>query len=77
MRSEKTGSVLRAINKMPEMVCVPLATGNNQSKLASQQPGQTLTQPREIHEPAETDVQVEMVNVDVHLDPVLILHLAL
>jgi hypothetical protein len=49
-------------------------SGSLQSKPASQQPGQTLAQPPEVEEVAQPDVQIEMMNVNVHLDPDLVLH---
>jgi hypothetical protein len=57
------------------VVLVSCRSGNNQSKPASQQPAQTVATPPEIHEPVETETQVEMVNVNIHLDPVLVLHI--
>ena len=34
-----------------------------------------MTKPPEIHEPEEAETQVEFVNVNIHLDPVLVLHI--
>ena len=50
-------------------------SGNNNANLASSQPVQAVEQPPEVHEPAGTVTQVEMVNVDLHLDPALILRI--
>jgi hypothetical protein len=57
------------------VVLVSCRSGNDKSKPASQQPGQTVAKPPEIHEPVETETQVEMVNVNIHLDPVLVLRI--
>jgi hypothetical protein len=57
------------------IVLVSCRSGNNPSKPASQPPSQTATQPPEIHEPAEAETQVEFVNVNIRLDPVLVLHI--
>jgi hypothetical protein len=56
-------------------VLVSCSSGNNPSKPASQPPAQTAAKPPEIHEPVEAETQVEMVNVNLHLDPVLVLHI--
>jgi hypothetical protein len=57
------------------VVLVSCRSGNDKSQPASQPPGQTVAKPPEIHEPVETETQVEMVNVNLHLDPVLVLHI--
>ena len=54
---------------------VSCSTSNNQSKPPSQPPAQSEAKPPEIHEPVEAETQVEMVNVNIHLDPVLILNI--
>jgi hypothetical protein len=57
------------------VVLVSCRSGNNPSKPASQPPAQAVTKPPEIHEPEEAETQVEFVNVNIHLDPVLVLHI--
>jgi hypothetical protein len=57
------------------VVLVSCRSGNNPSKPASQPPAQAVTKPPEIHEPVEAETQVEFVNVNIHLDPVLVLHI--
>lgn len=47
----------------------------NRSKPPSQPPEETAAKPPEPREPMETETQVEMVNVNIHLDPALILHI--
>ena len=42
---------------------------------ASQLPEQTAAKPAEVHEASEIETQVEMVNVNIHLDPELILRI--
>jgi hypothetical protein len=56
------------------VVLVSCRSGNNPSKPTSQPPAQTAAQPPEIHTPGEAETQVEFVNVNIHLDPVLVLH---
>ena len=51
------------------------STGSKESKLSSQLPEQAAAKPTEAPEPAGTATQVEMVNVNIHLDPQLILHI--
>jgi len=51
------------------------STGSKESKLSSQLPEQAAAKPTEAPEPAATATQVEMVNVNIHLDPQLILHI--
>ena len=46
----------------------------NKPKPSSQVAEQTAAKPAEFHEPAATETQVEMVNVNIHLDPELVLH---
>jgi hypothetical protein len=50
-------------------------SGTNQSKPAPQPPAQSVVQPPESHQPVEAETQVEFVNVNIHLDPVLVLHI--
>ena len=50
-------------------------SGGNKPKLSSQVPEQNAAKPAESHEPGEAETQVEMVNVNIHLDPELILHI--
>ncbi|MGD0778447.1 MAG: hypothetical protein ABSC05_37175 [Candidatus Solibacter sp.] len=57
------------------VVLVSCRSGNNNAKPASPQPDHAVEQPPEIHEPVGTVTQVEMVNVNLHLDPVLILRI--
>jgi hypothetical protein len=57
------------------VVLVSCRTGNNNSKPASQQQGQAAAQPPEIDRSVETETQVEMVNVNIHLDPALVLRI--
>jgi hypothetical protein len=57
------------------LVLVSCRSGNNNAKPASPQPEQAVAQPPEIHEPAGTVTQVEMVNVNLHLDRVLVLRI--
>jgi hypothetical protein len=57
------------------VVLVSCATSDNQTRPSSQPPAQSEAKPPEIHEPVEAETQVEMVNVNIHLDPVLILHI--
>jgi len=56
------------------VVLMSCNSGNNPSKPGSQPPAQTAANPPEIHQPVEAETQVEMVNVNIHLDPILILH---
>jgi len=51
------------------------SSGGNKLKPRSQLLEETAAKPTEPHEPAETESQVEMVNVNIHLDPSLILHI--
>ena len=51
------------------------SSGSNKLKPPSQSLEQTAAKPTESHEPVETETQVEMVNVNIHLDPELILHI--
>src|ERR1039457_712749 len=44
-------------------------------KLSSQAPEQNAVKPADSHEPVEAATQVEMVNVNMHLDPELVLHI--
>ena len=57
------------------IVLVSCNSGTNQSKPAPQPPAQSVVQPSESHQPVEAETQVEMVNVNIHLDPVLVLHI--
>ena len=57
------------------IVLVSCRSGNNPSKPASQPPAQAAANPPEIHQPGEAETQVEFVNVNLHLDPVLVLHI--
>jgi hypothetical protein len=57
------------------VVLVSCRSGNNPSKPASQPPAQAAAEPPGIHQPAEAETQVEFVNVNIHLDPVLVLHI--
>jgi hypothetical protein len=57
------------------VVLVSCNSGTNQSKPAPQPPAQSVVQPSESHQPVEAETQVEMVNVNIHLDPVLVLHI--
>ena len=56
------------------VVLVSCRSGNNPSKPASQPPSQAVANPPEIHVPVEAETQVEFMNVNIHLDPVLVLH---
>jgi hypothetical protein len=49
-------------------------SGNNARKPPSQLPEQTAAKPAEPQEPVAAETQVEMVNVNMHADPTLILH---
>ena len=57
------------------VVLVSCNSGTNQSKPTPQPPAQSVVQPSESHQPVEAETQVEMVNVNIHLDPVLVLHI--
>jgi hypothetical protein len=57
------------------VVLVSCRSGNNPSKPASQPPSQAVANPPEIHQPVEAETQVEFMNVNIHLDPVLVLHI--
>ena len=50
-------------------------SGDNKPKPRPQSPEKTLAEPAEPHSSAEVETQVEMVNVNIHLDPELILHI--
>lgn len=50
------------------------SSGGNKTKPFSQSPEQTAAKPAEPHEPTGTETQVEMVNVNIHLDRTLVLH---
>jgi hypothetical protein len=56
------------------IILVSCRSGNNPSKPASQPPAQAETKPPEIPQSAEAETQVEFMNVNIHLDPVLVLH---
>jgi hypothetical protein len=49
-------------------------SGSDKPKPPSPSLEQTAAKPAEPHEAMETETQVEMVNVDIRLDPVLVLH---
>ena len=49
------------------------ATGSNKPKPPTHAPEQTVAKPTESREPVEAETQVEMVDVNIHLDPELIL----
>jgi hypothetical protein len=51
------------------------SSGGNKAKPPSQLPEQTAAKPTEPQEPVGAETQVEMVNVNIHLDPALILHI--
>ena len=51
------------------------SSGSNKLKSPSQLPEPNAAKPAESHEPVEAETQVEMVNVNIHLDPELILHI--
>jgi|SRR5664280_2675741 hypothetical protein len=51
------------------------SSGGNKPKPSSQLPEQNAAKPAESHEPVEAETQVKMVNVNIHLDPALILHI--
>ena len=57
------------------VILVSCRSGTNPSTPASQPPAQTVAKPPEIHDTAEAGTQVEFVNVNLHLDPVLVLHI--
>ena len=57
------------------VVLVSCNSGTNQSKPAPQPPAQSVANPRKATQPVEAETQVEMVNVNIHLDPVLVLHI--
>ena len=54
---------------------VSCRSGNNNAKPASTEPVQVVSQLPEIPEPSGAVTQVEMVNVNLHLDPLLILRI--
>jgi len=51
------------------------SSGGNTRPPPSQSPEQTAVQPAEPQAPGEAETQVEMVNVNMHADPTLILHI--
>jgi hypothetical protein len=51
------------------------SSGNKKPKPPLQLLDETAAKPMESHEPVESETQVEMVNVNIHLDPKLILHI--
>lgn len=51
-----------------------LASCSSGNKLKPSSQEQTAAKPAEPQDPLETETQVEMVNVNIHLDPALILH---
>jgi hypothetical protein len=51
------------------------SSGGNTRPPAPQSPEQTAAKPAEPQAPGEAETQVEMVNVDMHADPTLILHI--
>jgi hypothetical protein len=57
------------------LVLVSCPSGNKNVKPAAPQPEQAVAPPPEIQEPAGTVTQVAMVNVNLHLDPVLVLRI--
>jgi len=57
------------------VVLISCRSANNSPKPASPQPGQAEAQPPETHGPVGTETQVEMVNVNLHLDPALVLRI--
>ena len=56
------------------ILLVSCNSGSNKPKPPLQAPEQTAAKPAESREPAERETQVEMVNVNIHLDPELVLH---
>jgi hypothetical protein len=50
------------------------SSGGNKLKTSSQPPEQAAVTPMEPRGPAETETQVEMANVNMRLDPVLVVH---
>ena len=50
-------------------------SGGKQPKLPSQVPERNAAEPAETHAHVEAETKVEMVNVNIHLDPELILHI--
>jgi len=56
-------------------VLVSCRSGNNNSKSVSSQSAEAVAQPPDIHRPVETETQVEMINVNIHLDPALVLRI--
>jgi hypothetical protein len=57
------------------VVLVSCRSGSNTSPPASPPPAQAAAEPPGIHQAAEAETRVEFVNVNIHLDPVLILHI--
>jgi len=51
------------------------SSSRNKAKPASQLPRQTPAQPTESYEPVEAETRAEMVNVNIHLDGELVLHI--
>jgi hypothetical protein len=51
------------------------SSGGNTRNSPSQSPEQTAAKPTEPHQPVAAETQVEMVNVNMHVDPALILHI--
>ena len=51
------------------------SSSSNDRKPSSPMPELAAAEPAASHEPAAADTQVEFVNVNIHLDPELILHL--
>jgi hypothetical protein len=70
------GYLCRALWFAAVVVLLSCRSGNNNAKPASPQPEQAVAQPPEIQGPAKAQTtQVEMVNVNLRLDPVLILRI--
>jgi hypothetical protein len=58
------------------VILLACCSGGDKAKpSASQLPEQTAAKPAEVHEASEIETQVEMVNVNIHLDPELILRI--
>ena len=59
------------------LVLVSCRSGSNHPAPAARQPDQPVAeaQPAEIQAPVKTETQVEMVNVNLHLDPELVLRI--
>jgi len=71
--SGRIGSLAAALAAVT-ILLVSCISGSNKPKPPSQAPEQTAAKPTESHEPAEPETQVEMVNVNIHLDSELVLH---